>query len=144
MLDNIKFLAWYDYAGLNINQKVKPKRKRKMKRQILFRGWSESLNKWVEGLPTYCAPDNSWGIEWWEDNTRHLEEVHPDSVGQFTGLLDMEGNKVFEGDINQDGRVVEFSYGSFILTNKKTGDYALLGDGHFIHITGNTFNPDNV
>ena len=29
MLDNIKFLAWQDYAGLNLNEKVKPKNKRK-------------------------------------------------------------------------------------------------------------------
>jgi hypothetical protein len=29
MLDDIKFLAWQDYAGLNLNQNVKPKNKRK-------------------------------------------------------------------------------------------------------------------
>jgi hypothetical protein len=142
MLDNIKFLAWQDYAGLNLNEKVKPNKKRKMKRQILFRGWSSLQARWVEGNFTYDSIGQPRIIKV-ESSGQGLTfiPVHPDSVGQFTGVWDMEGNKIFEGDINQDGRVVEFRYGSFILTNKKT---ALLGGGRFIHITGNTFNPDHV
>jgi hypothetical protein len=71
-----------------------------MKRQILFRGWSIIQTKWVEGdlvydaigLPRIAKPDSSGqGLT--------FIPVHPDSVGQFTGLLDMDGNKVFEGDI---------------------------------------------
>jgi uncharacterized membrane-anchored protein YjiN (DUF445 family) len=34
MLDDIKFLAWQDYAGLNREEKVKPNNKRKMKATI--------------------------------------------------------------------------------------------------------------
>jgi uncharacterized membrane-anchored protein YjiN (DUF445 family) len=34
MLDDIKFLAWEDYAGLNREEKVKPNNKRKMKATI--------------------------------------------------------------------------------------------------------------
>jgi hypothetical protein len=146
MLDNIKFLAWQDYAGLNLNQKVKPKRsKSKMKRQILFRGWSELHNKWVEGNYVVDAIGGSRIVK--PDSSGQgltFIPVHPDSVGQFTGCLDCHRVKVFEGDINQDGRVVEFSYRSFIFTNKKTGDYALLGDCPFVHIKGNTFNPDKA
>ena len=68
-------------------------------------------------------------------------DVHPDSVGQFTGEFDINGVKVFEGDIDSLGRVVEFSYGSFILTDKN-GQYALLGDCDFIEIAGNTFKTE--
>ena len=113
-----------------------------MKREILFRGYSESLNNWVEG-------DLIQGIDVLFKAILPIENqdmfeyfiVHPDSVGQFTGLCDMDGNRVFEGDIDSQGRVVEFSYQSFILIDKKTGQKALLGDCEFIEITGNTFQP---
>jgi hypothetical protein len=113
-----------------------------MKRQILFRGWSELHNKWVEGdlmrdslgCSSIVTIDRSeWGLT--------FNKVHPDSVGQFTGKTDIHGANVFDGQIDQYGRVVEYSNGSFILTDKKTGQYALLGDCDFIEITGNTFKP---
>jgi hypothetical protein len=114
-----------------------------MKRQILFRGWSESLNKWVEGDLVHDSFDGSsrvvmLGIK---PIGSFPIPVHPASVGQFTGLVDRHKVKIFEGDIDSLGRFVEFSYGSFILTDKKTGQYALLGDCEFIKITGNTFKP---
>ena len=111
-----------------------------MKRQILFRGWSTLQTKWVEGdlvydaigLPRIAKPDSSGqGLT--------FIPVHPDSVGQFTGEIDINGVKVFEGDIDEDGSEVEFSNGSFILTDKETSQYTLLGDCEFIEITGNTF-----
>jgi len=109
-----------------------------MKRQILFRGWSESLNKWVEGD---LMRHSIYGEGIIELGKPEFNKVHPASVGQFTGLVDRHKVKIFEGDIDSLGRFVEFSYGSFILTDKKTGQYALLGDCEFIKITGNTFKP---
>jgi hypothetical protein len=112
-----------------------------MKRQILFRGYSESLNKWVEGDLVQCDGLQKWILPIETNDLIDIIPVHPDSVGQFTGMCDIDGNKVFEGDIDSLGRFVEFSYGSFILNDKKTGQYALLGDCEFIKITGNTFQP---
>lgn len=69
-----------------------------MKREILFRGWSELHNKWVEGNFTLDAIGKPRIIKVHSSGQGlTFIPVHPDSVGQFTGMLDIDGNKVFEG-----------------------------------------------
>ena len=65
-------------------------------REILFRGKRKDNGEWVEGLPFYNGEEIIDGIE---SKDGKLYYVIPESVSEFTGLLDNNGQKIFEGDI---------------------------------------------
>ena len=96
-----------------------------MNREILFRGKAIDNGEWVYGYLTkhYYKGEFEFCIQYFDsdmdDKKRHNVIVDQNTIGQFTGLFDKNGVKIFEGDIvkshskNWIGEI-KFFEGSFI------------------------------
>ena len=124
-------------------------------REILFRGKTKVYNKWVYGW--YCGKILNHDMHSTEESSQIIDDktlywhtCEPETCGQFTGLTDKNGKKIFEGDIVRNGNytmiVVLYDFhAAFMLAFRVDGDYfEAISNSHIcLEVIGNIHdNPE--
>ena len=123
-------------------------------REILFKGIREDNKEWIEGFYHYTNWMNPATREIIETTYSILPlgrqdafEVISETIGQYTGVNDINANKIFEHDIVRkyvDGKeligVVEFSDGAFGVRFADSSGQLLCFFGDCCEVIGNIHN----
>lgn len=128
-----------------------------MKREIKFRGKRTDNGEWVYG--SLDSSGETPFITWQEidsdgDTAPWFVEVQENTIGQFTGLKDRNGNEIYEDDVAEsptidpifgdpiidmfDATVIEFHDGAFVVNYNNGSRRIYLSDlVEYVTIKGN-------
>ena len=111
-------------------------------RTILFRARCINNGQWVYGYYS-CDSGKYHFIKSIDDYLDY--RIDPYTLGQYTGLIDKDGNKIFEGDIIQfykTSAYVIFRRGEFCaIDNNNTGYFIIQSD---VRIIGNIHDNEEL
>ena len=117
-------------------------------RDIIFRGKRIDNGEWAEGYYVHAPAknfinssplDDSIIKHWIVTSKGRMYEVIPETIGQFTGLTDKNGTKIFEGDVISipfeedrslwEENCVYYENGKVYFDNERYGWYVEFSDG---------------
>ncbi len=124
-------------------------------RDILFRGKWKGTNVWLYGELIYASDKERIAIVTQDD---HTAEIEYDTAGQYTGLQDKKGNRIFEGDVVHSKRknyLITFRDGMFYASVEECNEHIYGGfplhaltttadDDRLCEIVGNRYDNPNL